>query len=101
MPRFAAAARSIASARAPRRWISLSFGLASIKAASIAPRRKMRISASLPLRRSSFADIGISDTPSPSCRPSPSAWTRAGSISSGMKNSRAQSVVISPGPEIA
>ena len=62
------------------RWISFSFGLASISAASMLPRRKIRISASLPLRRSSFADIGMSDTPSASCRPLPSANTRAGSI---------------------
>ena len=83
------------------RWISLSFGLASISAASMLPRRKISIVASLPLRRSSLADIGMSDTPSASCRPLPSASTRAGSTSSGMKNSRAQASVISPGPEIA
>ena len=69
MLRWAAAARSTASARAPSRWISFSFGFASISAASIAPRRKIRIAASLPWRRSTFADIGMSDMPSLACRP--------------------------------
>ena len=95
-----AAARSMASARAPMRWISLSFGLASISAASIAPRRKIRIvgvaaRAQVELRRHRNERYAVGSVQAAADRvhapdPSPRAGrTRAPRLS-----------VISPGPEM-